>query len=425
MSRSETSDTKGKLHEKWRIVKLSSIFIEIDKKKRETRIENDKQYRLLTVKLYSKGIVSRGTVPGARIGVERLYLTKKGDFVLSKIDARNGAWGFVPDDLSGSLVSTDFPILRIANEIEFDKDFVNKLLSMRSFRDKLKAISSGTTGRRRVSIKNFLDLITVVPPYSEQKKIAYTLSKFQNAVETEEKELDLLNQLKKAVMHKLLTEGVGHTNFKETEIGTLPSEWELREISNLFEVHHGITLSPSRRGKQPNFPMLRTHNIQWGGIITNNLDQAWFSEREINLATPRFGDLFVCEGGDIGRTAMWEADIAPIGFQNHLHRLRKKNDGVCAKFYAFWMEFAILLKKLYVDQGNKTTIPNLSQSRLKALIVPYPSKREQEQISSILTEIDRRISLGSERKILFENSYRNMLQELMTGQIRVKSLVMS
>ena len=121
MSSHETSNP----NDEWQTVRLSSVFREVDRKERETRIEDERQYKLLTVKLYSKGIVLRDIVQGKKIGVKKLYATKNGDLVLSKIDARNGAWGFVPDVLSGGLVSTDFPILKIVSESEFDMNFVS------------------------------------------------------------------------------------------------------------------------------------------------------------------------------------------------------------------------------------------------------------------------------------------------------------
>src|SRR5258707_10445688 len=74
------------------------------------------QYREITVRLWGKGVVLRGLVPGARLAGQRRYVARSGQFILSRIDARNGALGMVPPELDGALVSNDFPVFRIAED---------------------------------------------------------------------------------------------------------------------------------------------------------------------------------------------------------------------------------------------------------------------------------------------------------------------
>lgn len=92
------------LPKKWRRVKLGEIFTQVAKKYCQVKIEDDQLYRLLTVRLYAHGVALRKEEEGARIGTKVLFQTNSGDFVFSKIDARNGAWGFVPEKLAGGLV---------------------------------------------------------------------------------------------------------------------------------------------------------------------------------------------------------------------------------------------------------------------------------------------------------------------------------
>src|SRR5688572_17939181 len=76
-------------------------------------IRPDESYKEITVKLWGKGVVLRGIASGANFNGSRRFLARKGQLILSRIDARNGAIGIVPESLDGSVVSTDFPLFRI------------------------------------------------------------------------------------------------------------------------------------------------------------------------------------------------------------------------------------------------------------------------------------------------------------------------
>lgn len=114
--------------EDWVVVELGKIFREVSKKEKKIKIEDDKEYKLVTVKLYAKGIYLREIKKGEYIGTKTMYRVKDGDFIFSKIDARNGAYGFVPPELDGAVVSSDFPILNLRKDIA-SVDYVSYYLS--------------------------------------------------------------------------------------------------------------------------------------------------------------------------------------------------------------------------------------------------------------------------------------------------------
>lgn len=175
--------------------------------------------------------------------------------------------------------------------------------------------------------------------------------------------------------------------YKATELGVLPLDWQIKKIGELFNVQQGISMSKARRGGPNKHPFLRTLNVFWRGIDLTTLDYMDFSEKEIEKLNLLPGDLLVCEGGDIGRTAMWRGELESCGYQNHLHRLRVKNDDVDPEFVAFWMQAAMEVLGFYQDEGNKTTIPNLSQSRVKNFDIPYPPLPEQHALAATLRTV--------------------------------------
>lgn len=176
-------------------------------------------------------------------------------------------------------------------------------------------------------------------------------------------------------------------DYRKTELGLLPEEWQIKKIGELFNVQQGISMSPARRDGPNKHPFLRTLNVFWSGIDLTTLDYMDFSDKEIEKLNLLPGDLLVCEGGDIGRTAMWRGELESCGYQNHLHRLRIKNTDVEPEFFMFWMQAAIKILGYYRDEGNETTIPNLSQSRLKNFSVPLPPLPEQHAIAATLRTV--------------------------------------
>ena len=179
--------------------------------------------------------------------------------------------------------------------------------------------------------------------------------------------------------------------FKTTEIGLLPEEWETTKLGDLFEIKQGKALSPEqRRGISPR-PFLRTANVFWGYLGLTTVDSMDFTDAEVAQMRLMPNDLLVCEGGDIGRTAIWKGEKDICCYQNHLHRLRTTRADVYPLFYMYWMQAAYQLLGLYGGTGNKTTIPNLSQSRLKSFLLPLPPLPEQKAIARVLSTIQKAV----------------------------------
>lgn len=105
-----------------------------------------------------------------------------------------------------------------------------------------------------------------------------------------------------------------------------------------------------------------------------------FTDDEIISLSLKPGDLLVCEGGEVGRTAIWNGELETCLYQNHIHRLRRLTDNVVPDFYMYWMRVAFQVFGSYRGQESKTTIPNLSGDRLKSFEVPLPPVEEQGQI---------------------------------------------
>jgi len=178
---------------------------------------------------------------------------------------------------------------------------------------------------------------------------------------------------------------------KETDIGLMPDDWDIVSIGSEFNIQQGKQVSARHRAGDNQKPFLRTANVFWNRIDLTVLDRMNFTAAEELRMKLHVNDVLVCEGGDVGRTALVSKELNGIYYQNHLHRLRVKNESINPLFFAYWMMYCWRFTEYYNGAGNKTTIPNLSQSRLKALLFPKPEKEEQNFIAEIISLIQSAI----------------------------------
>jgi type I restriction enzyme, S subunit len=151
----------------WPLVPLGEVLA-----KSEQWIDLDPQttYREITVRLWGKGVELRRQVTGVEIAASRRLQVEAGQFILSRIDARNGALGLVPDSLDGAVVSNDFPVFTPDSSRIFPP-FLGWMSRTRTFVDLCKAASEGTTNRVRLQEERFLSMEVSFPALPEQRRI--------------------------------------------------------------------------------------------------------------------------------------------------------------------------------------------------------------------------------------------------------------
>ncbi|MDH3691981.1 MAG: restriction endonuclease subunit S [Gammaproteobacteria bacterium] len=205
---------------------------------------------------------------------------------------------------------------------------------------------------------------------------------------------------------------------QQTEIGEFPSTWEVNRVDSAFDIQQGKQVSKKNRAGNNQRPFLRTKNVFWNRLELSDLDQMHFTEAEESRLKLRTDDLLVCEGGSIGRTAIWNSEVDGCLYQNHLHRLRAKGEKAEPQFGVYWLWYAFDVAKLYFGRGNVTTIPNLSQSKLAELPIALPPLPEQKKIAHILSAVQRSIE-AQERIIQTTNELKKaLMHKLFTEGLR-------
>ncbi|QWO83211.1 restriction endonuclease subunit S [Akkermansia muciniphila] len=162
----------------------------------------------------------------------------------------------------------------------------------------------------------------------------------------------------------------------------IPESWEWVRLGEVFQHNTGKTLNASNRSGEL-LTYITTSNLYWNRFELDSLREMYFSESEIEKCTATKGDLLVCEGGDIGRAAIWEYDTN-IRIQNHIHRLRSYSE-ICTEYY-YYVFF--LYKHAGWIGGKGISIQGLSANALHALLFPLPPLTEQYRIADKIKEFE-------------------------------------
>lgn len=177
----------GHFQSAYPLVPLSKILTRI----KEPIIVNDTQkYKRITVRLYGQGVLLRDEVEGREIGTKRQFIAHAGQLIISRIDARNGAFGIVPSELEGAIVTNDFWLFDVNNAIPY---FLMLILSSDHFQKHWQKQSSGTTNRQRVDEDSFTNSKIPLPSLNEQKRILDTYTSLLDSAKDADEEIALLN----------------------------------------------------------------------------------------------------------------------------------------------------------------------------------------------------------------------------------------
>ncbi|MBN8490586.1 MAG: restriction endonuclease subunit S [Burkholderiales bacterium] len=174
----------------WSKVALGELLRRSDE---ATVLDPAAEYHEVTIKLWGRGVVSRGKVRGGDV-VSVRRVVRANQLILSKIDARNGAIGLVPPELDGAIVSNDFPSFEFRDPERCDAAFMGWLVRSAPFVELCKAASEGTTNRVRIKEDRFLDQQIGLPPLSEQQAIVARLDALAEKTREVEAHLDAVER---------------------------------------------------------------------------------------------------------------------------------------------------------------------------------------------------------------------------------------
>lgn len=163
----------------WSSVPLHKILSKSDE---VVSLKPDERYQEVTVRLWGKGVTQRRVAMGAEIAASSRTVVRAQQFIVSRIDARNGAFGLVPEELDGAVVSNDFPVFKINTSLVCPS-FLEWMSKTKGFVDICKAASEGTTNRVRLKEDRFLAMQVSLPSPKEQQRIVRRIEELSVKIE--------------------------------------------------------------------------------------------------------------------------------------------------------------------------------------------------------------------------------------------------
>ena len=294
---------------------------------------------------------------------------------------------------------------------------------------KLNILSTGTT-ISYLSRKQFESFQLLFPSeIIEQQKIAEILSTVDAKIEVIDQQITETQALKKGLMQRLLTKGIGHTEFKDSALGEIPKSWEVVEIQKLIDQGSIIShLDGNHGGLYPSADEFINEGIPYIGancFLNNRVDfskcKHLSMERSLKFkkGVAKNGDVLFAHNATVGPVAFLETNLDFVILSTTATYYRLDNKTIDAKYWLFFLSSPIF-KTQYekvMGQSTRNQVPITMQRTFYSVL---PSFEEQKEISEILNTADNKLEILLEKKNQYQELKQGLMQQLLTGKIRVK-----
>jgi len=186
-------------------------------------------------------------------------------------------------------------------------------------------------------------------------------------------------------------------------LGAVPAHWDIAAVGYRYEVLLGKMLDEKRITGNHLAPYLRNIDVQWDRINVEDLPQMDFSGGDLKRYSIVPGDLLVCEGGEVGRAAIWRGELPECYYQKAIHRLRRRREAADHPRFMFYVLRMAAAIGVFEASEGKSTIAHLTAESLRRYRFAFPPRREQECIAQFLDRETAKIdALVAEQQRLIE-----------------------
>ena len=264
-----------------------------------------------------------------------------------------------------------------------------------------------------------------LPPLPEQKKIAHILSTVQRAIEAQERIIQTTTELKKALMHKLFTEGLRNEPQKQTEIGPVPESWKIKTVGDYCDILNGFAFKSEDYVSTGGIPNFRVVNISWDGTVS--MDDCKFLPDSFAESYEKYllneGDiLFVMVGATRGKLAQIPASILPALMNQNMWRIVPSREGIDTDYLFHHLRRSVVS---LLQEDDDQARGFFKKSDFRDIPLAIPSLEEQIEIRTALGTLETKLGQHATKTAQLKDLFRTLLHELMTAKTRVHELEFS
>jgi len=348
-----------------------------------------------------------------------------GDILVAKIGNTYGLTCIYPDNFPVAMISANLCKITI-DEKKFNRNFVNYWLNTSIFKNYLDIIVS-KSGQPAFGITEFKKLPIVNPLKSEQDQIASILSNMDFLIHQTDGLIEQNQRLKKGLMQQLFSKGIGHTKFKISRYGKISDVWSIKKLKDVCVKKDGIQTGPfgsllhERDYQESGTPIITVEHLGENHIIHKNLPLVSDKDRDrLSKYIIKNGDMVFSRVGSVDRCALVKQEEDGWLFSGRCLRVRP-NSNIMDSSYLSWLLGYSKIKARIRSVAVGATMPSLNTSLLSNIEIIVPELKEQQKISSILSNIDFHINELKLKKTKLKKQKKGLVQKLLSGQIRVNT----
>jgi type I restriction enzyme S subunit len=328
---------------------------------------------------------------------------KANDVLVATVRPNLNGVAIVPPEHDNQIASTGFCVLRSDTE-QLDPNYLFYFTQTDYFISHLTELSTGA-GYPAVSDEDILDTRIPLPPLTEQKRIASLLAR-----------ADRLRQLRRtahdlgdALLQSVFLEMFGHVRVND-------KRWELARFEDVCETRLGKMLDDKKQTGKNKRPYLRNFNVRWHSLDLSDIAEMDFDEKDRKEFWLQYGDVLICEGGEVGRAAIWRNEMEECYFQKALHRARP-NSKLANPEYIVHLLWWMAQTGGLVDSTSQVTFAHLTGEKLKELAIPVPPLSLQEEFAGVVARVESLRGRMGESTRQVEGLFESLLAEAFHGTI--------
>jgi type I restriction enzyme S subunit len=404
---------------------------------------------LIRGKDYSSGKVATEGLYHVHPAIDQPYSRSKvlGGDLLFSIVGYVGLTAQVPEELEGANITQTTARLSI-DPNRADSTYVFHFLSSPHYRPEITRYEKGSA-QPGLNLSDVQKLKVRHPKIPQQRRIATILTTLDEEIEATEALIAKHQQIKAGLMHDLFTRGLwtqaelargdhkglsceanakpGHLRptseeapglYQDSPLGVIPKSWQVEPIGTIFDIQLGKMLNKMAKSGRYSAPYLGNRAVQWDSVDLSALEEMDFSPTEREKFSLREGDLLVCEGGDVGRTAIWRGELENCFYQKAIHRLRPKTDEANPAFMLRFMRYAKEGGQ-FSDFTSQSSIAHLTQEKLASMPMLLPQPDEQSEMVVRFDGIDIKIATETTHLAKLRQQKQGLMHDLLTGRVRV------